>query len=86
MIKRRIVAWIGGVICRLFHDNLSIVFYRPAGWIGALGGPERAAYRVCLDCGTEFAYDTKKMKLGRLLTNQTQHKRTLLQQEREDVA
>lgn len=52
------------ILCRLLHDNLSMVFYR-----ARVGRKE--PYRVCLECGQEFAYDTDRMRVGRAIRNET---------------
>lgn len=51
------------ILCRLLHDNLSMVFYR------ARAG-RKDPYRVCLDCGQAFTYDTDRMRLGRAIRDE----------------
>jgi hypothetical protein len=48
------------LICRLFHRKAAMIFY------GQCGKP----YKICLDCGRAFCYDTDTMKLGAALPPQ----------------
>lgn len=59
----KLILWLKAIWCRMFHDSLSMIFYKP-GWASA---PERKRipYRVCLCCGQAFYYDTQRMTTGR---------------------
>lgn len=46
-------------ICLLMHDSMSMIMYRVVG----AGRNVREPYRVCMDCGTAWAYDTDKMRV-----------------------
>lgn len=55
------------VLNRLFpcgHKHLS----RPVAPIRKHGIPQGETYVVCLDCGQQFAYDSKEWKVGKPLT------------------
>lgn len=38
---------------------------RPVSPVAKAGQPHGAAYVVCLDCGKQFAYDVKQMRIGK---------------------
>jgi hypothetical protein len=40
---------------------------RPVSPVSKVGVPHGDAYVVCLDCGKQFAYDTKEMRIGKPL-------------------
>lgn len=53
---------------RLFgcpHRRIS----RPITPPGKPGSPRAGTYVVCLDCGQQFAYDLKQMRMGERLRN-----------------
>lgn len=53
---------------RLFgcaHRRIS----RPITPSGKPGTPQTGTYVVCLDCGQQFAYDLKQMRMGERLKN-----------------
>ena len=47
--------------CR--HRHLS----RPTTSMSSRGTPEGDAYVVCLDCGSRFAFDTREMRMGKMI-------------------
>jgi hypothetical protein len=51
------------VLFRCSHKRLS----RPVTPASVRGGPKRATYVVCLECGKHFAYDLKTMTIGKKL-------------------
>src|SRR5262252_5688278 len=42
---------------------------RPVTPVGKAGQPHGETYVVCLDCGKQFAYDARNMKIGKPLAN-----------------
>jgi len=42
---------------------------RPVSPVSKAGVPHVDAYVVCLDCGKQFAYDTREMRIGKPLEN-----------------
>ncbi len=48
--------------CSHQHCTFPITAKRPAS-VSSQGAPVKTTYIVCLDCGQEFPYDWKKMKM-----------------------
>jgi hypothetical protein len=46
---------------------------RPVSPVGKAGEPHGDAYVVCLDCGKQFAYDLKEMRIGKPLARSHEH-------------
>src|ERR1700675_4329422 len=44
---------------------------RPVAPITKAGQPHSQSYVVCLDCGKQFEYDMKEMRIGKLIDNST---------------
>jgi hypothetical protein len=58
------VAVIGSILSMLFrcaHLHLT----RPFSPVSVRGVSQEGTYVVCLDCGKEFAYDLKEMRIGK---------------------
>ena len=51
------------LIFRCRHRRLT----RPVTSINAAGAPQGDPYVVCLDCGAQFEYDAKEMRMGRAI-------------------
>jgi hypothetical protein len=41
--------------------------------VSKAGVPHGATYVVCLDCGKQFAYDTKEMRIGKPIESSNSH-------------
>jgi hypothetical protein len=54
---------------RCSHRRLT----RPVSRATRAGEPHGQAYVVCLDCGKQFAYDVKEMKIGKALDGSHEH-------------
>ena len=52
------------MLFRCSHRRLT----RPVTPLVKAGAPPAGGYVVCLDCGKQFAYDTKLMQIGKPLT------------------
>ena len=52
---------IANLLFRCSHRRLT----RPVTPVSRAGVPHGAAYVVCLDCGKQFSYDTKEMRVGK---------------------
>lgn len=48
------------LLFRCSHKRITLPITPP----GKPGGPASQAYVVCLDCGGQFAYDWKEMRMG----------------------
>jgi hypothetical protein len=55
----------------MFNSVINLLFgcshqriTRPFTRLGKPGAPHGVTYVVCLDCGREFAYDWKEMRMG----------------------
>jgi hypothetical protein len=53
------------LLFRCSHQHLT----RPISRRTRPGDPPAPVYVVCLDCGTEFAYDWIKMRMGKPVAN-----------------
>jgi len=42
---------------------------RPVTPVAAVGAPHGETYVVCLDCGKQFSYDPKEMRLGKVINS-----------------
>ena len=51
------------LLFRCSHRRLT----RPVTPVSKAGAPNGATYIVCLDCGKQFAYDAKEMRMGKAL-------------------
>jgi len=51
------------LLFRCSHSRLT----RPVTPVGRAGIPQEQSYVVCLECGKQFAYDTREMRIGRPL-------------------
>ncbi|MBV9506142.1 MAG: hypothetical protein JO323_14175 [Acidobacteriia bacterium] len=51
------------VLFRCSHRSLT----RPVTPVSKAGVPKGPTYVVCLDCGKQFAYDTREMRVGKPL-------------------
>lgn len=51
------------LLFRCSHKRLT----RPVTPVSKVGVPNGATYVVCLDCGKQFAYDAKEMRMGKVL-------------------
>ena len=51
------------LVFRCAHRRLT----RPMTPVGKLGAPHGDTYVVCLDCGKQFDYDAKEMRIGKLI-------------------
>ena len=51
------------LLFRCAHRRLT----RPVSPVSKVGVPHRGTYVVCLDCGKQFAYDLKEMRIGKPL-------------------
>ncbi len=49
------------VLFRCSHKRLT----RPVTPVSRAGEPHGTTYVVCLDCGKQFSYDVKEMRIGR---------------------
>ncbi len=49
------------LLFRCAHRRLT----RPVTLVSKQGVPQGETYVVCLDCGKQFAYDTKEMRIGK---------------------
>ena len=54
---------------RCSHQRLT----RPVSPVTKAGQPHSAAYVVCLDCGKQFSYDVKEMRIGKALPSSHEH-------------
>jgi len=54
---------LSNLLFRCSHRRLT----RPVSPATKAGQPHEQAYVVCLDCGKQFAYDTREMKLGKVI-------------------
>ena len=62
--------------CRMIDTVLNLLFRcshrrltRPVTPVSKTGVPQGSAYVVCLDCGKQFAYDTREMRIGKPLSD-----------------
>lgn len=46
---------------------------RPVTPVTKTGVPHGSTYVVCLDCGKQFAYDTKEMRIGKPIETSNDH-------------
>jgi hypothetical protein len=53
---------------------------RPVSPVNREGVPQGGAYVVCLDCGKQFAYDTREMRIGKPIA--TSHESSIVPQVR----
>jgi hypothetical protein len=53
------------LLFRCPHHRLT----RPVTPVGKTGDPHGETYVVCLDCGKQFAYDVKEMRIGKPLAH-----------------
>jgi hypothetical protein len=51
------------LVFRCAHRHLT----RPLTPVTRGDEPQGEAYVVCLDCGKQFAYDTKEMRIGKVI-------------------
>jgi hypothetical protein len=51
------------LLFRCSHARLT----RPVTPVGKAGVPQEQSYVVCLECGKQFAYDTREMRIGKAL-------------------
>ena len=49
------------ILFRCSHKRLT----RPVTPVSRGGEPQGSTYVVCLDCGKQFSYDVKEMKIGK---------------------
>ncbi len=49
------------LLFRCSHKRLT----RPVTPVGRAGEPHGTTYVVCLDCGKQFSYDVKEMRIGK---------------------
>jgi hypothetical protein len=49
------------ILFRCHHRNIT----RPVTPVSKAGVPDKGTYVVCLDCGKQFHYDWKEMRMGR---------------------
>ncbi len=54
---------IWNLLFRCGHRRLS----RPLSTAASNGKPPGRTYVVCLDCGKQFAYDTRQMRIGKVI-------------------
>ena len=57
------------LVFRCAHRRLT----RPVTPVSKGDTPYAGAYVVCLDCGKQFAYDTKEMRLGKAIDPNHEH-------------
>lgn len=57
------------LLFRCSHRRLT----RPVTPVSKAGVPHGGTYVVCLDCGKQFAYDTKEMRIGKPIQNSHEH-------------
>jgi hypothetical protein len=53
------------LLFRCSHKRIT----RPITPVSKAGVPQGETYIVCLDCGKQFAYDLKKMQIGKAVRN-----------------
>src|ERR1043166_6064560 len=51
------------LVFRCSHQRLT----RPVTPVSRTGGPHGETYVVCLDCGKQFSYDIREMRIGKPL-------------------
>jgi len=51
------------LLFRCRHQRLT----RPVSAVTKAGQPSSGSYVVCLDCGKQFEYDVKEMRMGRVI-------------------
>ena len=56
---------LANMLFRCAHRRLS----RPISPTARPGQPHEESYVVCLDCGKQFSYDAKEMRIGKVLKN-----------------
>jgi hypothetical protein len=64
------IRWLADSLFGCSHQHLSFPFTPRHGSFGpaVFGATRKGTYVACLDCGQEFSYDWKEMRLGRPVT------------------
>src|SRR5262249_24097850 len=67
--QERMIDTLLNLLFRCSHKRLT----RPVTPVGKAGSPQGATYVVYLDCGKQFSYDVKEMRIGKPLANSAEN-------------